>query len=61
MTVSLDGVLVQMGSIVVLVNPKFQKGNIAMVTATNAHPVIVTVIFVAWDSKRWMVANVMIT
>ena len=61
MTVSVDGVSALMGSIVVLVNPRLQKGNNAMATTTNAHPVIVTVDFVAWASKRWMVANVMTT
>ena len=51
-TVSVDGVLAQMGSIVVLANQKFQKGSSAVATTTNAHPVIATVIFVAWGSKR---------
>ena len=46
MTVSVDGVLAEMVSIVVFVTPRLQKGRNAMATTTNVFPAIVTVDFV---------------
>ena len=44
MTVSVDGVLAQVESTVVFVNPRRQKVNNVVATTTNVFPVIVTVV-----------------